>query len=108
MNTGNKNGRPLSERNNQIIVDYKNGMTSKELAEKHHMTHGYVQKIASEYKRKDRLKVEEMHKKTLSGIYAERDNEILKFVKRAGEKITVHRSSDDIRKNKGYTQRKIK
>jgi len=53
-------GRPLkhAKRNQRIIADYQAGMTSADLAKKYKLTHGYAQKIASEYARKERIKAE--------------------------------------------------
>lgn len=66
------NGRPKSERNIQIIEDYKAGMTSLQLEAKYGITHGYAQKLGSEYRRKDRIFNVEYEKNTCA-LYGKRD-----------------------------------
>jgi transposase len=103
--TGNKNGRPLSERNQLIIADSKAGMTSEQLAKKYGITQGYAQKLASEYKRKTKVKADEEQKSGTTRLYAERDHEIMKFMQTQGKGVLKVIGEDTIRKNKFYTPR---
>lgn len=82
------NGRPpKTERNNQIIADYKDGMSQHDLEKKYNLGYGYIQKIASQYKRNNQLKVEEKNQSQVTALYAERDQAIMKFLSRHGGRV---------------------
>ena len=95
--------KPLSQRNINIIADRLAGMTSKQLAEKYGMTYGYVQKLASEYKRKDRLKVEDTHTANATGLYADRDTAILQAFTGMGMRVTAKHDMPQGKKKRGMT-----
>lgn len=64
-------------RNILIIADMDAKMTSKELSLKWGLSQNYIQKLASQYLAKARLKTKEKKNLQSVGLYAERDTAIL-------------------------------
>ena len=64
-----------------IIADMDAKMTSKELSLKWGLSQNYIQKLASQYLAKARLKAKETKHLQAVGLYAERDTAILQAFK---------------------------